>query len=460
MDVLGDSHIHQKKGRRLILFPLPLQGHINPMLQLANILYSKGFSITIIHTNFNSPNTSNYPQFSFCSIEDSSSETEASTADLVALLSLLNVQCVVPFRNCLAKLLSNVEEEEKEPIACLITDATWYFTQAVAESLKLSRIVLRTNSVSSFLVFAAFPVLSQKGYFPIRDSQSEAPVPELPPLGVKDNPVVETCYRETLHRLVTEATNQMKVSSGCIWNSLQDLELASLTKFQQDFPIPMFPIGPFHKFFSASSSSLLAHDQTSISWLDKQTPKSVIYVSFGSITAINETEFLEVAWGLANSKVPFLWVVRPGLVRGAEWIEPLPQGFLETLDGRGHIVKWAPQQEVLAHPATGGFWTHCGWNSTLESICEGVPMICQPCFGDQMVNARYVSDVWKVGLHLERKLERGEVERTIRRVMKEAEGQEIRVRIMILKEKLNLCLNQGGSSYQSLESLISYILSF
>ncbi|KAH9679867.1 hypothetical protein WN943_027068 [Citrus x changshan-huyou] len=342
MDVLGDSHIHQKKGRRLILFPLPLQGHINPMLQLANILYSKAFSITIIHTNFNSPNTSNYPEFSFCSIEDSSSETEASTADLVALLSLLNVQCVVPFRNCLAKLLSNVEGEEKEPIACLITDATWYFTQAVAESLKLSRIVLRTNSVSSFLVFAAFPVLSQKGYFPIRDSQSEAPVPELPPLRVKDIPVVETCYRETLHRLVTEATNQMKVSSGCIWNSLQDLDLASLTKFQQDFPIPMFPIGPFHNFFSASSSSLLAHDQTSISWLDKQTPKSVIYVSFGSIAAINETEFLEVAWGLANSKVPFLWVVRPGLVRGAEWIEPLPQGFLETLDGRGHIVKWSP----------------------------------------------------------------------------------------------------------------------
>lgn len=157
-----------RNRRRVILFPLPFQGHINPMLQLANILYSKGFSITIIHTKFNSPNPSNYPHFTFCSIEDSLSETEASTADLVALLSLLNVQCVVPFRNCLAKLLSNVEEEEKEPIACLITDATWYFTQAVAESLKLSRIVLRTNSVSSFLVFSAFPVLSQKGYFPIR----------------------------------------------------------------------------------------------------------------------------------------------------------------------------------------------------------------------------------------------------------------------------------------------------
>lgn len=139
------------------------------MLQLASILYSKGFSITIIHTNFNSPNSINYPHFRFCSIPDGLSKSESSTADLVALISLLDVKCAVPFQDHLAKLLSNVdEEEEEEPIACLITDAVWYFTQAVAESLKLPRIVLRTNSVSSFLVSAAFPVLSQKGYFPVQ----------------------------------------------------------------------------------------------------------------------------------------------------------------------------------------------------------------------------------------------------------------------------------------------------
>ncbi|KAL9412180.1 hypothetical protein AB3S75_045744 [Citrus x aurantiifolia] len=457
---LGESHMQQKKGRRLILFPLPFQGHINPMLQLANILYSQGFSITIIHTKFNSPNPSNYPHFTFCSIQDGLSETEAFTTDFVALISVLHVKCAAPFQDCLAKLLSNAEEEEEEPITCLITDATWFFTQDVAESLKLPRIVLRSLSVSSSLVYAALPVLSQKGYFPIQDSHDlEAPVPELLPLRMKDIPVIETRYQETLHQFAAEAINQMKASSGCIWNSVQELEQDSLAKFHREFPIPSFPIGPFHKYFPASASSLLSQDRTCISWLDKQAPKSVIYVSFGSIAAIDETKFLEVAWGLANSKVPFLWVVRPGLVRGAEWIELLPRGFLEMLDGIGHIVKWAPQQEVLAHPATGAFWTHCGWNSTLESMCEGVPMICQPCHGEQMVIARYVSDVWKVGLHLERKLERGEVERAIRRVMVDAEGREMRNRAAILKEKLDLCTKQGGSSYQSLENLISYILS-
>ncbi|XP_021904070.1 UDP-glycosyltransferase 76B1-like [Carica papaya] len=143
-----------------------------------------------------------------------------------------------------------------------------------------------------------------------------------------------------------------------------------------------------------------------------------------------------MAWGLADSKQPFLWAVRPGLVDGSDWIEPLPDGFMEIVGGLGHIVKWAPQQEVLAHPATGAFWTRSGWNSTLESICAGVPMICQPNFGDQRINARYVSDVWRVGIHLEYKMERKEMERAIRRIMVEAEGEEIRARNQALKKKI------------------------
>ena len=101
--------------------------------------------------------------------------------------------------------------------------------------------------------------------------------------------------------------------------------------------------------------------------------------------------------GLANNGQPFLWGVRPGLDEESDWLEVLPNGFLEALNEMAHIMNWAPQKEVLAHLAVGAFWSHCGWNFILESICEGVPMICTPCFSEQMVNARYVSDVWKVG---------------------------------------------------------------
>ncbi|KAA8539658.1 hypothetical protein F0562_026350 [Nyssa sinensis] len=237
-----------------------------------------------------------------------------------------------PFEECLARLLSDVSDE---PITCLISDAILHFTRAVADSLKLPRIVLRTGGVSSFLAFAAFPLLLEKGFLPIQDSQLEEPVLELPPLRVKDLPVIKTLNPEAYYQLIESMIKETRASSGLIWNSFEELEQPSLATLGQDFPIPIFPIGPFHKYFPASSSSLLTQDQNSISWLDTQGPKSVIYVSFGSIAAMDEKDFLEIAWGLANSKHPFLWVVRPGLIRGSEWLEPLPSGFLEMLDGKG-----------------------------------------------------------------------------------------------------------------------------
>ncbi|KAM5553117.1 UDP-glycosyltransferase 76F1-like [Rosa sericea] len=448
----------QRKGRRLILFPFPLQGHINPMIELANILHFKGFSITIIHTNFNSLNPSTHPNFTFHSISDDLSESEATEEDSLLVLSYLNAKCSEPFRECLATLLSSVTEE---PVACLICDPLFDFTQSVAESLKLPRILLRTSGASSTAVYSAFPLLREKGYIPKQDSRLEETVTELSPVKVKDIPMIHSSDPERFFKVVRAFTSETKDSYGYIFNTFEDLEQDALATIRKEFHIPIFPIGPFHKCAPAtiSTNSLLLQDRSCISWLNTQAPKSVIYVSFGSIAAINEAQFLEIAWGLANSKQSFLWVIRPGLVQGSEWLEPLPSGFLESLNGMGHIVKWAPQKEVLAHQAVGVFWTHSGWNSTLESICEGVPMICIPFFADQMVNARYVSDVWKIGLQLEVGIKREEIERAIRRLMMEKEGEEIRDRVAKLKDEANLCLGQGGSSYQSLNDLVNHILS-
>ncbi|CAN0909605.1 UDP-glycosyltransferase 76B1 [Linum grandiflorum] len=447
---------------RLVLFPLPLQGHINPMFQLAHILHSRGFHITIIHTQFNSPNPSNYPQFSFVSIQDGLLQDETSTEDVVSLLTILNARCVEPFTNCLAELLSS----SSDSIACLISDPIWHFTQAVADGLKLPRIVIRTSNVCSFLAYANFPLLREKGYLHhinqgLSDLQPEEDLPMLPPLKVRDLPIIETRNHEIFYQLIVTAVDQIRASSGIILNTFEELESVSLATLRQDFPhMPVFAIGPFHKYFGSSFNSLLAQDQNCVSWLDHQAPGSVLYVSFGSVEMISQSEFQEIAWGIANSNQPFLWVVRPGLVCGSDWLEGLPDGFMEIVNGRGRIVKWAPQQEVLAHPATGGFWTHNGWNSTLESICEGVPMICHPIAGDQIVNARYVSDVWRIGLHLEKTVERKEIENVIRRLMVEPEGEELRKKVMYLKEKAEFCLQQGGSSSLSLEKLTSYIISF
>nr|GEX36169.1 UDP-glycosyltransferase 76G1-like [Tanacetum cinerariifolium] len=243
---------------------------------------------------------------------------------------------------------------------------------SVADSLKLPRIVLRTSSLFCVNVYASIPLLDDQGYFNQADS----------------------VFYEEIIMSPDDTSNFKKTKSSepvlrIIWNSFTELEEPELKKILQYFPVPCFLIGPFHKRFPASSSSLFEPDRSSMSWLDHQSPSSVLYISFGSAAQLEEQQFLEVAHGLADSKQPFLWVMRPGFIKGLEGNEPLLKWFLDLVGERGCIVEWAPQQEVLAHKAIGAFWTHNGWNSTLESICEGVPMICSPFWGDQPLDARY-----------------------------------------------------------------------
>lgn len=277
-------------------------------------------------------------------------------------------------------------------------------------------------------------------------------VPGLQPLRFKDLSITNFKNLEDLLQMIAKALDP-RSSSAIIWNTMDCLEQSTLVKIQQEYQLPLFPIGPLHKTVAATSISLFKEDQSCISWLDKQSHNSVIYVSLGSIAFMDNKDLLEMAWGLANSEQPFLWVVRMDST-------PLPQGFQEAVGGRGCIVKWAPQKQVLAHNSVGGFWSHCGWNSTIESISEGVPLICQPCFGDQRVNARYLSQVWEVGLEWENDMNRGAIEGAIRMLMVGNEGKLARQKAKDLKEKIELSIDHGGSSYNSLNDLVDLILSF
>ncbi|XP_021973845.1 UDP-glycosyltransferase 76G1-like [Helianthus annuus] len=445
-----------RRHQRIIMFPVPFQGHINPMFQLANLLYSKGFSITILHTNFNAPKTSNYPHFTFKSILDNGHENErfsqSSLADF-AQNFLFKQDAAEAFRDELELLLASVQDEQ---VSCLITDALWHFTQSVADSLNLPRLVLRTGSLYSTIVYSSIPLLDDRGYFKLDDSHLEEQVSEFPLLKVKDvKKIGIKSSKDPLAQLLGDMMKQIKASSGIIWNSFKELEETELERVPDDFPIPRFLI-TFPKYFTASSSSLLEQDQTIFPWLDQQPTKSVVYISFGSLSQVEEKEFLEIAHGLVYSKQTFLWVVRPEFVKGSTWVELLPDGFPGE---RGRVVEWAPQQEVLAHEATGAFWTHSGWNSTLESVCEGVPMICSSVLADQALNARYMSDVSRVAVYLENGLQREEIASAIRRIMVDEEGKEIRERARVLKQIADVSAMKGGSSNKSMESLIDYISS-
>lgn len=142
------------------------------------------------------------------------------------------------------------------------------------------------------------------------------------------------------------------------------------------------------------SESLWEEDHHCLKWLDSQAPSSVLFVSFGSLVTFSARQAEEFALGLENSMLPFLWVIRPGLIEDGV----LPHGFAQRVKERGCFVPWAPQTRVLAHPSVGGFLTHCGWNSVLESIAAGVPMLGWPVLADQMLNCRCIVDGWGLGM--------------------------------------------------------------
>ncbi|XVF68870.1 hypothetical protein PTKIN_Ptkin11bG0036000 [Pterospermum kingtungense] len=441
-----------KNTSRLVFVLYPFQGHINPMLQLASIFHQKGYSITIVHPEFNSPNPSNHPHFTFISVPDKLIESKVSLApkDFTSLVLALNKNCEAPLKKWLNQMSDQKHPHER--IAGVIYDVLMYFAQTVADDLGFPGISMRPTA-AALLLLAVIPQSDQVSVF-------ENQIPELEPLQLKqmatsmsENPT------EALSEVRAASLKAMNRSSGAIANTMEFLEHVALSKIREYSPAPVFTIGPFHKLASSSSSSLLMEDAHCISWLDKQAPKSVIYVSFGSMASLSEQDIVEIAWGLANSGQPFLWVIRPGLVLGSEGTELLPEGFREEVGDRGCIVKWAPQREVLAHDAVGGFWTHCGWNSTLESVSEGVPMLCRPCFGDQFLNMRYICYVWTIGLELENEMERGKVEGAVKKLMVDVEGEEIRNKAMGFKEKTEHCLREGGSSCSSLDEFTKQILS-
>ncbi|XP_037408213.1 DIMBOA UDP-glucosyltransferase BX9-like [Triticum dicoccoides] len=444
-------------GGHVALFPLPFQGHLSPALQLADALHGRGLAITVLHTTFNALDPAAHPEFGFVAVADGGMpDAKDGIGKILAMNDAMEESGCV--RDALAAL-------EPRP-SCLVIDTSLPAAQKAAAELGMPTVVLHTGSAAAIRLFRSYAMLHDKGYLPAQEHELDKPVKELAPIRVSDlfdpskypNP-------EMTNRLLDTATEVTDNSSGVVINTFEALETPELEAIRSELAasgVGVFAIGPLHKLsaIGGAGSSLLEADRSCIEWLDAQAAGSVLYVSFGSVAPVSREDFEEVAWGLANSGRPFLWVVRRGLVigSGAEDVE-LPEGFERAAEGRGKVVRWAPQQEVLGHRAVGGFWTHSGWNSTLEGICEGVPMLCRPLFGDQLANGRYVEEVWRTGALLAGKLERGKVAEAIARFMEGDDGAAMRERAKELQIKAMEALGSAGSTQLAVDKLIDHILS-
>ena len=193
-----------------------------------------------------------------------------------------------------------------------------------------------------------------------------------------------------------------------------------------------------------------------ITWLDTKDTVSVVYVSFGSLASLGEEQMEELAWGLKRSNSQFLWVVRE-LEK-----KKLPSNFVEETSEKGLVVSWCPQLEVLAHKAVGCFMTHCGWNSTLEALSLGVPMVAMPQWTDQTTNAKFIEDVWGVGVRVKVGengiVKREEIKECIREVMEGERGNVMQRNAQRWKELAKEAVNEGGSSDNNIEEFVARLV--
>lgn len=189
-------------------------------------------------------------------------------------------------------------------------------------------------------------------------------------------------------------------------------------------------------------------------WLDCQEIGSVVYVSFGSYASPSKDQMEEIAWGLKNSNYNILWVVKQSEK------EKLPINFVEGISEKGLVVSWCSQLQVLAHKAVGCFVTHCGWNSILEALSLGVPMVAMPQWSDQTTNAKFIEDVWKTGVRVKvnEKLgvaARDEIAWCITKVMEEESGMEMRKASLKWKRLAKEAVDEGGSSDKNMDELVA-----
>jgi UDP:flavonoid glycosyltransferase YjiC (YdhE family) len=231
-----------------------------------------------------------------------------------------------------------------------------------------------------------------------------------------------------------QIANRVKSLSSVIVNSFPDEDCGDSDGYHPaDHGQKILHVGPvLLNDDQKKKTSVWQADQTCVDWLDKHSPGSVIYVSFGSWAApVEPDKITGIARGLEASGRPFLWA----LMNQPSWRAGLPDGYAEKVAGRGKIVSWAPQDEVLKHQAVGCFVTHCGWNSALEALRHGVRMICYPICGDHFVNSAYVVNMLGAGIALPSSDE-GDMKGCVDRVMKSEEGRRLQEKVDELREMI------------------------
>ncbi|KAG9440298.1 hypothetical protein H6P81_020463 [Aristolochia fimbriata] len=467
----------------LVIIPAPGRGHIAVAVELAKVInQGNRFSVTILTMASPVPGVPTLPDSYAASIAASGLDIhflDLPTIDpqekpapvaFTGLISRYIASLVPHVKNALLRLQSSTR------VVALVVD---FFATTVIEAgdeLGIPSYIFSPSSGNLLGFMLYLPTLDAKIESDFEDLEEDIEIPGLSPLPLLHLPASLTKKSSEGYKWFLELTRRFRYAEGIIVNTFRELEPAVLEAVSggrclPDHPTPpVFPVGPVVVLEERDPS------HPCIAWLDSQPPGSVVFLCFGSMGTLPEPQVREIALGLERSGHRFLWSIRTRRSSDDFTVAPteadlegdLPEGFVERTKDRGLVwPRWAPQTVILSHEAIGGFVSHCGWNSTLESLWFGVPILPWPLRAEQRMNAlELVRDIGaaveliKMDYKGQSLVGAAEVERGVRRLMGETEeGRKARGKAVEARAAGRAAVEAGGSSSDALTRLTEHLLS-
>ncbi|MCD7457608.1 hypothetical protein HAX54_035516 [Datura stramonium] len=477
----------------LVFIPSPGAGHLISAVEIAKLILNRDERLCISVLIMKLPmdfgiesyiqSLSSTPRLQFVDI----TVDDKTTARFLSNKETFFMDFIQGHKSKVKDFVHNTSFSRSSPVsnyrlAGLVLDMFCTSMIDVANEFSVPSYIFFTSSAAFLALCFHFESLKKEHHIDTskyRDSVEELKIPGfknsyparfLPRLAT-DQTVVTTMFFNSVTRF--------KETKGIMVNTFAELEPFAL----QSLSVPQFYlVGPVVNFEEGGHSrNSQSEIESIIKWLDDQPESSVVFLCFGSMGSFDTEQVKEIAIALECSGHRFLWSLRRPPPKGKielpsnyeNFHQVLPEGFIERTNGVGKVIGWAPQVAVLSHPAVGGFVSHCGWNSVLESLCFGVPIATWPLYAEQQMNAfELVKDL---GLAVEIRMDyfKGfeeknehidivsakEIECGIRQLMADVNDNGIRKKAKEMKEKSSAAMKEGGSSYASLGLLIEDVLS-
>ncbi|KAM3215761.1 zeatin O-glucosyltransferase [Capsicum annuum] len=473
------TNTHHLTELTVAVIPWPEHGHLNQLFHLANFISSHNVPIHFISlTNKNQELKNRVKNTSKIHFDNllapplaQKTEPREDFADEYEFLEFLD-----KLGEPICEICVDISMRTKKLVVILDS----LMTDVVKEVYSISNVeCFSFHAISSFCMYTTF-----KQIVGVDDGVAHQVFDEFPELRNR-NEVDESVARQMFDEMPEpgdcfgpDIFDFVKKESECnrnigeLVNSCRELEGKYLDLLVNVRKKPLFALGPFHmlgELLESSGNRCRRHE--CLEFLDEQEVNSVMFVSFGTTTTLSREQVNELVLGLEMSNHKFIWVLREADKRmeteeceGKDGNFELPEGFEERVEGRGMVVRnWVPQLEILGHKATGGFLSHCGWNSCMESVSVGVPLATWPIHVDQPYNAVFVTNVLKIGIpvrswaHREELVMAAVIEKAVRTLMGTPEGEEMRHRAMELSNKIKSSVSRGGLAHKERESFISCI---